>query len=328
MNFLYIIFLVLSFSVQSSFTQIISESSKDLFKYKKVNTYKKVKVAIIDTGIDFNNKYLKNNISTIIGKTSINNFGVDFSNYNMNKEMEITRTPNDTHGHGTHIAGIIKDINPNIEIIALKYYNKNNNGVQSLNSSLKALKYAIDMNVDIINYSGGGPSSSQEEAKLIKEAEEKGILLISAAGNDGKNIDCDYNDLNNKYLRLNCGEYFPANYNYRNIISVGALANKSSLNASSNWGVNSVDVVAPGYEISSTHLGGFKKMTGTSQATAFVTGVASVLKGLGINDSKKIKKIILDQCDKKIFLQKKVKNGCVLNMENILKRREVSSLIR
>lgn len=328
MNFLYIIFLVLSFSVQSSFSQIISESSKDLFKYKKVNTYKKVKVAIIDTGIDFNNKYLKNNISTIIGKTSINNFGVDFSNYNMNKEMEITRTPNDTHGHGTHIAGIIKDINPNIEIIALKYYNKNNNGVQSLNSSLKALKYAIDMNVDIINYSGGGPSSSQEEAKLIKEAEEKGILLISAAGNDGKNIDCDYKDLNNKYLRLNCGEYFPANYNYRNIISVGALANKSSLNASSNWGVNSVDVVAPGYEISSTHLGGFKKMTGTSQATAFVTGVASVIKGLGINDSKKIKKIILDQCDKRIFLQKKVKNGCVLNMENILKSREVSSLIR
>jgi len=326
MNFLYII-LIFIFSIKSSFAQILTDSSKKLFNYKKVETYKKVKVAIIDTGIDFNNKYLKNNISTIIGKTSIKNFGVDFSTYNINKEIEITRTPNDTHGHGTHIAGIIKDINPNIDIIALKYYNVNLTGKQALDSSLKALKYAIDMNVDIINYSGGGPSSSEEEAKLIKEAEDKGILLISAAGNDGKNIDCDI-ELNNIYSRLNCGEYFPANYKYKNIISVGALESKNVLNPSSNWGADSVDIVAPGYKIRSTHLNGFEEMTGTSQATAFVTGVASVLKGLGIKDSQKIKKIILDQCDKEIFLKNKVKNGCVLNMENIFKKRELSSFIR
>lgn len=326
MNFLYII-LICIISLQSSFAQILTKSSKKMFNYQKIETYKKVKIAIIDTGIDFNNKYLKNNISTIIGKTSVNNFGVDFSRYNINKEIEITRTPNDTHGHGTHIAGIIKDINPNIEIIALKYYNVNLTGIQALNSSLKALKYAIDMNVDIINYSGGGPSSSEEESKLIKEAEKKGILLISAAGNDGKNIDCDI-ELDNRYSRLNCGEYFPANYEYKNIISVGALESRTSLNPSSNWGKESVDIVAPGYKIRSTHLNGFEEMTGTSQATAFVTGVASIIKGLGVKDSQKIKKIILEQCDKEIFLKNKVKNGCVLNMENILKRREISSLIK
>jgi len=229
-------------------------------------TFKKksnVTVAVIDTGIDPNHAFLKDNIYVKEGIKGDFNYGVDFS-FKGNKS---TKTPADDHGHGTHVSGIIKSVFPDVKILALKYYNPKHSGKQNLASTIRALEYAVNAGVDIINYSGGGPEPAVEELRILKEAERKGILIIAAAGNDRANIDNKFN------------AYYPASYGLSNIITVTAHNQNVNTLASSNWGKSSVDLSAPGYRIrSSIPLNRASFMTGTSQATAFATGVASLIK--------------------------------------------------
>ena len=154
-----------------------------------------------------------------------------------------------------------------VKLLVLKYYNPKASGQKNLESTIKALEYAVDQNVDVINYSGGGPEPSDEELKVLKEAEEKGILVIAAAGNERSNIDLAEN------------AYYPASYGLSNIITVGAHNEENEIISSSNYGSKSVDIAAPGFKIkSSIHGNGSGYMTGTSQATAFVTGVVALIK--------------------------------------------------
>lgn len=222
---------------------------------------KDIVVAVVDTGIQGDHAFLKNNIYVPGKRSSSNNFGVDFSG------SKVTNTPTDQHGHGTHVAGIVKSIFPDVKILALKYYNPKASGQQNLDATIKALQYAVDQNVDVINYSGGGPEASVEELRVLKQAEKKGILVIAAAGNERSNIDDKRH------------AYYPASYGLSNIITVGAHDDNLNIIASSNFGKNSVDIAAPGHRIRSAIPGnGAGYMTGTSQATAFVTGVAALIK--------------------------------------------------
>ncbi|MGK0368059.1 MAG: thermitase [Thermoproteota archaeon] len=229
--------------------------------WKKFQKNKDVTVAVVDTGIQYNHPFLRKNIIVKSGKTTPANFGKDFS-----FKMKNNR-PADTHGHGTHVSGIVKSIFPEVKLLALKYYNPKASGQANLDSTIKCLEYAVDQGVDIINYSGGGPEPSIEELRVLKKAERKGILIIAAAGNERSNID----------LRKNA--YYPASYGLSNIITVGAHDQSVRLIPSSNWGKYSVDIAAPGHRIRSAIPGSSAGyMTGTSQATAFVTGTAALLK--------------------------------------------------
>lgn len=222
---------------------------------------KDIVVAVVDTGIQPDHEFLAKNIYVPGHKASKTHFGVDFSTGKM------TYTPEDQHGHGTHVAGIVKSIFPDVKILALKYYNPKASGQANLDATIKALQYAVDQNVDVINYSGGGPEASVEELRVLKQAEKKGILIIAAAGNERSNIDEKRN------------AYYPASYGLSNIITVGAHDEGLNIIPSSNYGKNSVDIAAPGYRIRSAIPGnGAGYMTGTSQATAFVTGVAAMIK--------------------------------------------------
>lgn len=227
-------------------------------KFKK---NKEIVVAVIDTGIQGDHPFLKDNIAVISGKASVANYGVDFSG------EKATTTPFDAHGHGTHVAGIVKSVFPEVKLLALKYYNPKASGQANLDATIKALQYAVDHNVDVINYSGGGPEASVEELRVLKAAEKKGILVIAAAGNERSNIDDKRH------------AYYPASYGLSNIITVGAHDDSLNIIPSSNYGKNSVDIAAPGHRIRSaipSSTAGY--MTGTSQATAFVTGVAALIK--------------------------------------------------
>ncbi len=227
-------------------------------KFKK---NKEVVVAVVDTGIQGDHAFLANNIYVVDGKKSSTNYGMDFSG------EKVTNSPSDQHGHGTHVAGIVKSIFPDVKILALKYYNPKASGQQNLDATIKALQYAVDHNVDVINYSGGGPEASVEELRVLKAAEKKGILVIAAAGNERSNIDDKRH------------AYYPASYGLSNIITVGAHDDGLNIIPSSNWGKNSVDIAAPGHRIrSSIPQNGAGYMTGTSQATAFVSGVAAMIK--------------------------------------------------
>jgi thermitase len=232
-------------------------------------------VAVIDTGIDANHPDLKANLWRSPGTDGRPNsgsiYGWDFVTKSAN--------PNDIHGHGTHIAGIIgavanqhsgtAGVNQHVQIMPIRYYSESAPGSVNLANTIKALHYAIDNGARIINYSGGGPEYSEEEFQAMKEAEAHGILIVAAAGNDHHNSD-------EKEFR-----YFPAAYEangLKNIISVASIDSEDHLLPSSNWGLHSVDVAAPGEGILSTIPGGrYGKMTGTSQATAFVSGLAALI---------------------------------------------------
>ncbi len=238
---------------------LASINLKDSWSRFKKN--KDIVVAVVDTGIQGDHSFLKGNIFIPGKKTSTTSYGVDFSG------DKISFSPSDSHGHGTHVAGIVKSIFPGVKILALKYYNPKASGQANLNATIKALQYAVDNNVDVINYSGGGPEASVEELRVLKEAEKKGILVIAAAGNERSNIDDKRH------------AYYPASYGLSNIITVGAHDDELNIISSSNYGKNSVDIAAPGHRIRSAIPGnGAGYMTGTSQATAFVTGVASLIK--------------------------------------------------
>jgi len=222
---------------------------------------KDIVVAVVDTGIQGDHAFLKDNIYVVGGKSALTNYGVDFSG------AKPTNTPVDQHGHGTHVAGIVKSVFPDVKILALKYYNPKASGQANLDATIKAIQYAVDNNVDVINYSGGGPEASVEELRVLKAAEKKGILVIAAAGNERSNIDDKRH------------AYYPASYGLSNIITVGAHDDSLNIIPSSNWGKNSVDIAAPGHRIrSAIPQNGAGYMTGTSQATAFVTGVAAMIK--------------------------------------------------
>ncbi|MGZ3786977.1 MAG: S8 family serine peptidase [Bacteriovorax sp.] len=262
--------------------------------WKKFKKRKDIVVAVVDTGIDREHPFLENNIFVETGKVDPNNFGVDFS-----KDKKGRGTPVDNHGHGTHVSGIIKSIYPDVKILALKYYNPNASGVDNLNSTVEALRYAVDHNVDVINYSGGGPEAASEELRVLKEAERKGILVVAAAGNEESNIDDKKK------------AYFPASYGLKNIITVTAHDEDLKILNSSNYGRTSVDIFAPGYRIkSSLQNGRAGYLTGTSQATAFVSGVAALIKAEYPQlANEKIKEIIKASAKKEATMEGKCATG-------------------
>ncbi len=265
-----------------------------LSAWQKFKKKKDIVVAVVDTGIDREHPFLENNIFVETGKVDPTNFGVDFS-----KDKKAKGMPTDNHGHGTHVSGIIKSIYPDVKILALKYYNPNASGVDNLNSTVEALRYAVDHNVDVINYSGGGPEPAAEELRVLKEAERKGILVVAAAGNEESNIDDKRK------------AYFPASYGLKNIITVTAHDEDLKILNSSNYGRTSVDIFAPGYRIkSSLQNGRTGYLTGTSQATAFVTGVAALIKAEYPQlSTEKIKEIIKASAKKEMTMEGKCATG-------------------
>jgi thermitase len=131
-------------------------------------------------------------------------------------------------------------------------------------NTVKAIDYAVRNGAHIINYSGGGLEPSPQEKAAIARAEKHGILVVAAAGNEQSDSDVH--------------GYYPADYELSNIISVTAINKSRKVLDSSNWGLNSVDLAAPGHNIYSLLPGNqYGFMTGTSQATAFVSGVAALV---------------------------------------------------
>lgn len=269
---------------------------------KKIDsTPKKImKVAVIDTGIDPNHPFLRDNIIREKNSLGGESFGRDFSKNAANKFQ-----PFDSHGHGTHIAGLIKSIDPKVQLLILKYYNPEATGKENLISALKALEFAVSMDVDIINYSGGGPEASNYELELLKQAKSKGIMVVAAAGNDQTNLD------------LPGRKYYPASYGLSNILNVTTHDTDLKIHESSNFGKKLVDVAAPGDRIKGplpNARAGY--LTGTSQATALVSGTVSLIKSHFPQLSpEELREIISLTVDKQKTLKDFCKSGGKVNIE-------------
>ncbi|NCN95223.1 MAG: S8 family serine peptidase [Bdellovibrionales bacterium] len=266
---------------KESFRKLLKEIKNEQERsQKKGRPFDEIVVAVVDTGVDLNHPMIKDFLWSNPGETGLDSQGRDKSSNGIDDDTNgfiddvhgwnfVDGTSNvfDDHGHGTHISGIItKNLKrgTHIRIMPLKYYSTNATGQKTLEASNQAIQYAIDQGARVINYSGGGDLPSFEEKSLFEKASKMNIFVVAASGNDGRKIDER--------------GFFPASYEFSNIISVGSTNNKGVLLASSNRGPDSVDFVAPGENIESSlpnqRIGG---MTGTSQATAIVTSIVTKL---------------------------------------------------
>ena len=168
----------------------------------------------------------------------------------------------DNVGHGTHLAGLITSIAGAGDycILSIKYSNTSKSSSENAYDLVKAIQYAVSMDVNFINISGGGIGPSTPERIAIEDALNKHIVVVTAAGNEGMDLD------------KGC-IYYPACYDKR-IIVVGNLRDSSSSERypTSNYGVR-VNRWEVGHHVKSNLPGGrIGYMGGTSQAAAIATG--------------------------------------------------------
>lgn len=261
-----------------------------LFNKETVNT-REVIVAIIDTGVDYAHPDLADAMwvnTKEIPDDGIDNdnngyiddvFGWDFYNndntichYEMNETTKVvTSSSDDCDDHGTHCAGIIAATanngigiagvasNINVKIMALKIHG-GVSGKGTIADAILAIKYANVMGADVVNMSWGSTTYNKALEKVISNSP---MLFVTAAGNTGEN-----NDITPVY---------PASFDLPNVMSVTFINQYGSLTAKSNYGLNSVDIAAPGMDILSTNVGAYGIMSGSSMATPHISGLAAIL---------------------------------------------------
>ncbi|MBU3049354.1 S8 family serine peptidase [Chryseobacterium indologenes] len=186
--------------------------------------------------------------------------------------------------HGTHVAGIIaglpqgKEVQYGIASKVAKIMSVRTvpNGDERDKDVANAIRYAVDNGAKVLNMSFGKPVSPGKNVvwDAFKYAEDKGVLLVKAAGNENEDVA--------EHLA------YPTNFKnvadekpfVNNVLVVGASTNKNSaLRASfSNYNKKMVNVFAPGEEIYSTvPKNEYKYLQGTSMASPVVAGAAAVL---------------------------------------------------
>jgi hypothetical protein len=221
-------------------------------------TGKDVKVAIIDSGIS----KIHPDLSIAGGATFVEN----------------TFSYDDDNGHGTHVAGIIgagnNDIGvvgiaPDSKLYAIKVLDADGSGYGT--DLVAGIEWAVEHDMDIINLSMSGSRDSIAIRKVLEKADESGIIVTAASGND----ETGYGQ------PLGSDIMFPARYS--TVIGIGSINEKLNKSTFSYFGP-SLDYSAPGEKIYSTYVTeegmnpGYAYMSGTSMATPYVTGIIALYK--------------------------------------------------
>ena len=220
-----------------------------------------VKVAIMDTGIDYNHPDLAANYKG----------GYDFAGRFVWQGRN-DDDPMDKQGHGTHCAGIVAAVKGNdigvigvaleADLYAVKVFDDRGNGRYS--DAIEGLEWCIDNDIQVISMSFGSAYSAGDPGiePWIDAAYDAGILLVGAAGNEGSGEDT---------------VIYPARYD-----AVIAVAATNSGDTRASWSSTGPDVelAAPGVSIYSTWRGGgYKTLSGTSMACPHVAGTAALVIG-------------------------------------------------
>ncbi|WP_298397426.1 S8 family peptidase [Flavobacterium sp.] len=202
--------------------------------------------------------------------------------------------------HGTHVAGIIAQIRGNdkggdgviannVQIMALRAVP---NGDEYDKDIALAIRYAADNGAKVINGSFGKDYSPHKEWvwEAIKYAASKDVLIIHAAGNDGKDLDLEPNFPNDEVNGKEISD---------NFMSIGALNKEYGTKMVadfSNYGTKNVDIYSPGNEIYATIPNNkYKYLQGTSMASPNVAGVAALVRSYYPNlTAAQVKQILMD----------------------------------
>lgn len=273
-------------------------------------------VAVLDSGIDLAHPDLQANVWVSSGEIpnnriddDRNGFVDDVNGWNFYSN---SRNLGDVDGHGTHCAGVIgavgdnaagvSGIAPLVKIMPLRVMD--DEGAVVVSDAIEALNYAVAMGALVTSNSYGGSQASKLEKRAIDVAQKAGVLFVCAAGNGfpGRNIDKR--------------KSYPASFSSANIISVAASTSSDGRPSFSNYGIESVDIAAPGVGILSTLPDGtYGYESGTSMACPLVAGACVLVKAAHPELSwAEIKSALLNSVDKVPAFKGKVKSGGRLNV--------------
>lgn len=244
--------------------------------------HRPVIVAVIDTGIDVNHRELKDAIW--VNEDEIPDDGIDndgngyvddvygWNFFHHNNQVYVGKEDD----HGTHAAGTIAATRGDrgmagiadpryVKIMSVKALGLEE-GIGEEEAVINAIRYAEDNGAQICNLSFG---TLEYYPRLEQTMRDSKMLFITAAGNgniEGKGIDVDVSP------------DYPASFKLDNLISVANLMFDGNLAESSNYGVGTIDIAAPGtYIVSTITDDSYGFMSGTSMAAPMVTGVAAML---------------------------------------------------
>ena len=256
-------------------------------------------VATLDTGIDYHHPDLIDNLW--INSAEIAGNGVDDDGDGIVDDVYGIVIRGDAVGgnpmdddtadtHGTHVAGIIgaagnnavgvSGVNWHVKLMAVKFLH-GPLGEGDLADAVTGMAYAVEHGAKVINCSFEVAGNSKALADAIAEADKQGVLIVSAAGNSGDNIDHSI--------------VVPASIRTANNITVAATTQNDTLPPWSNFGQRSVDLAAPGgmetgdpsgilstvslFDKNTKQFLRYRTTSGTSMAAPFVSGVAALVWG-------------------------------------------------
>lgn len=242
-----------------------------------------ITVAVLDTGMDYNHPSLKDALAVnpreIPGNgidDDHNGFIDDYLGFDfVNEDSDpLDETSFYNPGQGTHLSGIIAaqstaesgvfGIAPLTKILPIRILDRNGEG--TLGSVVRGIDYAISRGAKIIVAGWSANLSKKGAAPLeaaISRANLAGILVVAAAGNQGRSNDNV--------------DIYPANIRLPNVVSVTSTNQGNSKSSWANFGLNSVSILAPGDNILSTlPKGVYGRVSGTAFSAAVVAGVAAL----------------------------------------------------
>lgn len=301
-----------------------------------------VTIAIVDTGIDITHTDLQGIIYTNTAEipgdridNDANGYIDDVNGWNfVGKNNDVTdyESSSEENDHGTHCAGIIGAgvnstgiagvaSNTNIKILPVKVLG-GKDGYGSTVDIVAGIKYAQKMGAQICNLSLGyeaTKTNSSVDSILKKTISESNMVFVIASGNGDRN----YNGINNDITPT-----YPASYDCNNIISVANLTPTGTLNTSSNYGLKSVDIAAPGTCIYSTITeNGYDYFTGTSMSAPMVAGgLAEIYSYFTDVSMLQASKILLETAKPVFALSGKISTGGMLDVYGALTR-DTSTII-
>ena len=206
-------------------------------------------VAVVDTGVDFSSPDLAGR--AWVNADEVPDNGLDDDTNGKIDDIngwDFFRADNtvfdlgDGDKHGTHVAGTIGAGTNNgvggagmawdTSVMSLKFLGPAG-GTDAAGAA--AIIYAVDNGADVVNCSWGGTVYAQILRDALTYAADRGVLVVAAAGNSGKNVDTT--------------PFYPAAMDATNVVSVAALTRTDTLATWSNYGAAGVDIGAPGQDI-------------------------------------------------------------------------------
>ena len=247
------------------------------------NTGQGIKMAVIDTGLDYIHDD-PDNLPYVVDPEFLSNYagGYDFVNNDSD--------PMDDNGHGTHVAGsiaaekngyLVVGVAPSVDLYALKVLGATGQGDYS--GLIAALGWAVTHDMDVVNISLGGHDVSAALQTAVANAAGAGLTIVAASGNVNPN--------NFTELMYGCAVAYPAAY--EQVIATSFTNTADKLTGYSCTGPQ-VDIAAPGDAIiSPVPVGscmfckpqGYGANSGTSMASPHVAGVAALILSAGIENS-------------------------------------------